>query len=64
MTTLDETMREEIIVSFGLGYGNTLYSLVDAEYEGSTLKLAGSSINSAPLLYWEPLRKRIIELYR
>lgn len=67
--TIDEVLalkenKGGMFVTFGLGYGNTDYSLVNAGYEGSTLKLAGSSINSAPILYWEPLRKRIIELYR
>ena len=54
--------KDGMFVTFGLGYGNTDYSLVNAGYPGSTLKLAGSNINSAPILYWDPLRKRIFEL--
>lgn len=56
--------REGMFTSFGLGYGDSSYSLVNAGYEGSTYKLAGSSINSPPILYWDSLRKRIIELYQ
>lgn len=58
--------KEGMFVSFGIDWQNGVMSITPADgYEGlSMLKVDGSDMRSAPLAYWDPIRKRIFDLYR
>lgn len=54
--------RAGMFVSFGVSNQNLLES---AGVEGISMsKPAGSNLQSAPLLYWDPVRKRVFELFQ